>query len=201
MATALMSLPFKSSSSTFLSFFSLSTWSSCFWTYPAWRTVNYSAGNGFASWHLLYADNLSGNSRMPKKTIPKILKDLTWQKWVGDHIAKAKCLCCGINDIKMNSFHCGHVISEADGGPTTVENLRPICATCNLSMRTQNMVKFKENHGLGTIGAGQQTALHAQAAQVSINEHRIQASTMIGSTSVSLSVPIKTVFQGIKSLF
>jgi len=131
---------------------------------------------------------------MPKKNIPKILKDLTWAKWVGDHIAKTKCLCCGVNDIKMNSFHCGHVISEADGGPTTVENLRPICATCNLSMRTQNMVKFKQQHGLGTTGAEQ------QGANISINEHRIQASTMIGSTSVSLSIPIKTVLQGIQGM-
>jgi hypothetical protein len=128
---------------------------------------------------------------MPKKTIPKILKDLTWEKWVGDHIAKTKCLCCGVNDIKMNSFHCGHVVAEADGGPTTVENLRPICATCNLSMRTQNMVKFKEQHSLGL----------EQGATISMNEHRIQASTMIGSTSVSLSVPMKTVFQSLKALF
>ena len=100
--------------------------------------------------------------RQRKKTIPKILKDLTWQKWIGDDIAKAKCLCCGINEIKMNSFHCGHVISEADGGPTTVENLRPICATCNLSMRTQNMVKFKQQHALGLE--------QAQGANISINE-------------------------------
>ena len=134
---------------------------------------------------------------MPKKTIPKILKDLTWQKWVGDNVAKCKCLCCGVNDIKMNSFHCGHVISEADGGPTTVENLRPICATCNLSMRTQNMVKFKEQHSLGT----EITSQGQQAALISINEHRIQALTMIGSTSVSLSVPMKTVFQSLKALF
>lgn len=134
---------------------------------------------------------------MPKKTIPKILKDLTWQKWVGDNVAKTKCLCCGVNDIKMNSFHCGHVISEADGGPTTVENLRPICATCNLSMRTQNMVKFKEQHSLGT-GI---TSQGQQGSAISINEHRIQASTMIGSTSVSLSVPMKTVFQSLKALF
>jgi len=127
-----------------------------------------------------------------RKTIPKILKDLTWQKWIGDHIAKAKCLCCGINEIKMNSFHCGHVISEADGGPTTVENLRPICATCNLSMRTQNMVKFKQQHALGLE--------QAQGANISINEYRIQASTIIGSTSVNLSVPIKTVLQGIQGI-
>ena len=132
-----------------------------------------------------------------KKTIPKILKDLTWQKWVGDHIAKTKCLCCGVNEIKMNSFHCGHVISEADGGPTTVDNLRPVCATCNLSMRTQNMVKFKEQHSLGTEISSQ----GQQGANILINEHRIQASTMIGSTSVSLSVPMKTVFQSLKALF
>ena len=132
-----------------------------------------------------------------KKTIPKILKDLTWAKWVGDHIAKTKCLCCGVNEIKMNSFHCGHVVAEADGGPTTVENLRPICATCNLSMRTQNMVKFKGQHGLG-FGLGHSLE---QGTNISINENRIQASTMIGSTSVSVSVPMKTVLQGIQSLF
>lgn len=138
-------------------------------------------------------------SSMPrqKKTIPKILKDLTWQRWVGDHIAKTKCLCCGVNDIKMNSFHCGHVISEADGGPTTVENLRPICATCNLSMRTQNMEVFKGQHALGIANSPQS----AQGAAISINENRIQASTMIGSTLVSVSVPMNTVFQGVKHLF
>jgi len=137
-------------------------------------------------------------SSMPKqkKTIPKILKDLTWQKWVGDHIAKTKCLCCGVNDIKMNSFHCGHVISEADGGPTTVDNLRPVCATCNLSMRTQNMEVFKEQHALGIANSPQS----AQGAVISINENRIQASTMIGSTSVSVSVPMNTVFQGIQGI-
>ena len=144
-----------------------------------------------------------------KKTIPKILKDLTWAKWVGDHIAKTKCLCCGVNEIKMNSFHCGHVVAEADGGPTTVENLRPICATCNLSMRTQNMVKFKGQHGLGfglghSLGHSLEHSLgHSleQGTNISINENRIQASTMIGSTSVSVSVPMKTVLQGIQSLF
>jgi hypothetical protein len=56
------------------------------------------------------------------------------------------------------------------------------------------MVKFKEQHALGL-------EQQAQGAAISINEHRIQASTMIGSTSVSLSVPMKTVFQGVKHLF
>jgi len=128
--------------------------------------------------------------RQRKKTIPKILKDLTWQRWIGDDIAKAKCLCCGINEIKMNSFHCGHVISEADGGPTTVDNLRPVCATCNLSMRTQNMDKFKGQYGLGVT-----------PNSFIIADGNIRASTRIGSTDLSISVPISTVIQTVRSLF
>jgi hypothetical protein len=128
---------------------------------------------------------------MPKKRIPKILKDLTWQKWIGDEVAKTKCLCCGVNDIKMNSFHCGHVISEADGGPTTVENLRPVCATCNLSMRTQNMEKFKGQHGFG----------QSNESSLRITDGTIMASTRIGSTDLSISLPISTVVQTVRSLF
>ena len=131
---------------------------------------------------------------MKKKTIPKILKDLTWQRWIGDDIAKTKCLCCGINEIKMNSFHCGHVVAEADGGPTTVDNLRPVCATCNLSMRTQNMEKFKETHGLGAGVKGV-----ASPNSLIIADGHIRASTRLGSTDLSISVPISTVVQMVKT--
>ena len=137
-----------------------------------------------------------------KKTIPKVVKDLTWQRWIGDDIAKAKCLCCGINEIKMNSFHCGHVISEADGGPTTVDNLRPVCATCNLSMRTQNMNTFKETHGLGYLSQEKNDnniSIEWGSKGVSPFGH-IRASTRIGSTDLSISVPISTVVQTMKHL-
>ena len=112
---------------------------------------------------------------LKKKTIPKILKDLTWSRWVGDDIAKAKCLCCGVNEIKMNSFHCGHVISEADGGPTTVDNLRPVCATCNQG---------------GPAGSS-----------LSIADGHIRASTTIGGTAVSVSIPVSSVVQTVRGLF
>ena len=81
---------------------------------------------------------------LKKKTIPKVLKDHTWAKWVGDDVAKTKCMCCELNEIKMNSFHCGHVIAEVNGGITSIENLRPICSACNLSMKTENMDDFKK---------------------------------------------------------
>ena len=86
---------------------------------------------------------LKAKSKPKKMRIPKVLKDHTWDEWVGDTIAKTKCMCCGINDIKMNDFHCSHVVAEANGGATSVENLRPVCAPCNLSMGTKNMDDFR----------------------------------------------------------
>lgn len=142
---------------------------------------------------------------MKKKSIPKILKDLTWQRWIGDNIAKAKCLCCGINEIKMNSFHCGHVISEAMGGPTTVDNLRPVCATCNLSMRTQNMNTFKETHGLGYLSQEKKDnniSIELGSKRMASPDPfgNIRASTRIGSTDLSISVPISTLVQTVRGL-
>jgi hypothetical protein len=86
-----------------------------------------------------------------KKAIPKVLKELCWKKWVGDNISKTKCLCCEDNEIKMSSFHCGHVLAEVHGGKMSVENLRPVCAACNLSMGSENMVDFKTRCGFGSI--------------------------------------------------
>ena len=103
----------------------------------------------------------------------------------------------------MNSFHCGHVVAEADGGPTTVDNLRPVCATCNLSMRTQNMNTFKETHGLGYLSQEKNDnniSIEWGSKGVSPFGH-IRASTRIGSTDLSISVPISTVVQTVRSLF
>ena len=46
------------------------------------------------------------------------------------------------------SFHCGHIISEANGGEIKLDNLRPICHSCNSSMGTVNMDEFIIKYGL-----------------------------------------------------
>ena len=46
----------------------------------------------------------------------------------------------------MTSWHAGHIISEKDGGSTNIENLRPVCADCNLGMKTQNMIVYMKEH-------------------------------------------------------
>ena len=77
-----------------------------------------------------------------KKAIPKTLKRLVWNKYIGETIGKAKCLCCNLTDITQMSFHCGHIVAEANGGQLIVDNLRPICQSCNSSMGTINMDDF-----------------------------------------------------------
>lgn len=79
-----------------------------------------------------------------KKTIPSTVKRLVWNKYIGEEIGKAKCVCCNLTDITQLSFHCGHVIAESNGGEISVDNLRPICQNCNSSMRTQNLEEFKK---------------------------------------------------------
>lgn len=77
-----------------------------------------------------------------KKTIPKKIKMMVWEKYIGNKIGTAKCMCCKTTDILQGEFHCGHMISQANGGETSIDNLRPICAQCNLSMARQNMNEY-----------------------------------------------------------
>lgn len=81
-------------------------------------------------------------SSIKKKTIPKTLKRLVWNKYIGESVGKAKCMCCNLTDITQMSFHCGHIMAEANGGQLIVENLRPICQSCNSSMGVINMLDF-----------------------------------------------------------
>lgn len=91
-----------------------------------------------------------GSGVKRKAAIPKVIKTLVWNKYIGENKAKAKCVCCETTDISNTHFHCGHVISEADGGTLAISNLRPICAQCNLSMGRRNMDEFKQTFGLGS---------------------------------------------------
>jgi 5-methylcytosine-specific restriction endonuclease McrA len=82
-----------------------------------------------------------------KKTIPPSLKLKVWNKYVGEEIGKTKCLCCKLQDIYQASFSCGHIISENNGGLLNVDNLKPICASCNSSMGTKNMNDYIKEYG------------------------------------------------------
>jgi hypothetical protein len=72
--------------------------------------------------------------RHRKKPIPKALREALWIKYHGQTF-RAKCLTSWCpNTVTAYDFQAGHNVPESKGGPTTLENLRPICARCNGSM-------------------------------------------------------------------
>jgi hypothetical protein len=77
-----------------------------------------------------------------KKNIPKHVKTLCWNLYIGEDKNSSKCVCCNSTTINITSFHCGHVIAEVNGGETNINNLRPVCSGCNLSMASMNMDDF-----------------------------------------------------------
>lgn len=82
-----------------------------------------------------------------RKTIPAPLKRDCWNKWIGPNVAHTYCLCCNQHKISMNDFEAGHVISDAEGGELSVDNLKPICSKCNKSMGKKNMNDFIKECG------------------------------------------------------
>lgn len=79
---------------------------------------------------------------MARDNVPKIKRQEVWYNYIGDTIGKTKCFCCSLNDITQFEFHCGHIVAKSNGGDFSIENLRPICSKCNLSMGNENMIEF-----------------------------------------------------------
>ena len=89
-------------------------------------------------------------SKIKKETIPKAVRIKVWSKYIGKDEAKGKCFCCRDKGIDQQDFQCGHIQSEHSGGKVNIQNLRPICGTCNQSMGTKNMFEFMEQYGFDT---------------------------------------------------
>lgn len=102
------------------------------------------------------ADDLS-EELPPKKapsrkvSIPAKVRQLTWRKYIGSSMDGA-CWCCG-DPIAFENWHAGHVLAAVKGGKNSVQNLRPLCASCNLSMHDTHMADFIRNHDMQGKGA------------------------------------------------
>jgi len=87
-------------------------------------------------------ENLKKEPKNRKKKIPKNLKNEVWNFYNKKESTTAKCYCCFTKELHIMSWHCGHVIAENKGGLMAIENLRPICRNCNLTMGTDNLYDF-----------------------------------------------------------
>jgi 5-methylcytosine-specific restriction endonuclease McrA len=87
-------------------------------------------------------------NKKKKQSIPKNVRIIIWNHYIGEDIIKHKCLCCKKVTISNTNFEVGHVLSEKNGGTHEINNLRPICFSCNHSMGAENMVDFVVKYGL-----------------------------------------------------
>ena len=76
----------------------------------------------------------SNTNNHHKETIPKRIRELVWTTHNGENF-KHKCFVSWCdNTINVFNFQVGHDIPESKGGTLDIDNLKPICGSCNLSM-------------------------------------------------------------------
>lgn len=80
-----------------------------------------------------------------KTSIPKKIREETWYIHNGYNSMNGKCFCCE-GEIRFTSWECGHIISDANGGPTNTSNLVPLCFECNRSMGKKNMREYMSQY-------------------------------------------------------
>jgi len=85
-----------------------------------------------------------------KEKIPASVKNTLWSLHFQNSI-QGKCQCCKTEVISKNNFDCGHIISEKNGGNVHLDNLKPICRSCNSSMGATNMNDFITKYGFDKI--------------------------------------------------
>jgi hypothetical protein len=77
------------------------------------------------------------------RTLPKAVRMAVWRRWVGEDRAVSACFACGAAILLAREWEAGHVVAKRAGGSDAVDNLRPVCATCNRSMGTRSMTEFR----------------------------------------------------------
>ena len=66
--------------------------------------------------------------------LPKRIREVVWNTYNGEtYSSKCHVPWCS-NVINVFNYHVGHDVPESKGGTYDIDNLKPICSNCNLSM-------------------------------------------------------------------
>ena len=82
-----------------------------------------------------------------KQNIPHGIKKEVWRRYQGNKL-EGECYVCE-GTICAMSFHAGHLKSEYNGGQVSVDNMRPVCRSCNSKVGVHDMDAYKR--ALGNI--------------------------------------------------
>ena len=86
--------------------------------------------------------------KMKRRPIPQNIRIKVWKREFGDTLV-GKCHVCQIR-LEISQWEAGHIISVFNGGPDSMENLTPLCFSCNRSMSSLNMneyiMRYYEDH-------------------------------------------------------
>jgi len=79
-----------------------------------------------------------------RKKLPSSVRNSLWKNNFGNY-KEGKCYVCKTY-IDDANFHAGHIQSVFSGGTDNLDNLVPVCQSCNLSMGIQNLEEFKTKY-------------------------------------------------------
>lgn len=85
------------------------------------------------------------HKQIKKEIIPKRIRELVWTTH-NTEVFSNKCYVSWCdNKINVFNFQVGHDIPESKGGTIDIDNLKPICGNCNLSMSNNYSIKEWSN--------------------------------------------------------
>ena len=87
------------------------------------------------------------------RTRPKLKKMVrikVWNSWIGTDKRYGVCQICLDEPISITCFHVGHIQSWNRGGLSRLDNLLPVCQSCNDSMGTANVIDSMNQWGFST---------------------------------------------------
>jgi len=80
-----------------------------------------------------------------RRKIPESVKEAVWAKYIGMDKTVGKCYVCN-KPVHFTDFEVGHNRAISKGGSDKVTNLRPICRSCNRSMRNMSIEAYKKKY-------------------------------------------------------
>ena len=83
--------------------------------------------------------------KVRKSNIPKAIREQVWLRSFGKVYEDPCYVHWCENIINVFDFHVGHDVPESKGGTLDINNLKPICSRCNLSMGDKFTIEEWDN--------------------------------------------------------